>query len=88
MIKIQSMNSFDKGFFGSTLTSFYNKVVPKLEKPSKIEFSSVDDFNKYFSDKVSQHAKELSKTESVDSFSRNVDTSEDFWQGLCKGPKI
>ena len=46
MTVIKSLNSFDKGFFGSTLIGT-RRPLPKNFKPSKLEFNSADDINKY-----------------------------------------
>lgn len=51
MNKVNLFYPFDKGFFGKTLMSPMERVI-KHGKPSKVEMSSIDDFNKYFADKL------------------------------------
>ncbi len=48
---IKSLNPFDKGFFGSTLIGA-KRPLPKNFKPSKLEFDSADDFNKYLLEQI------------------------------------
>lgn len=51
MNKVNLFYPFDKGFFGKTLMSPMERVI-KHGKPSKVEMSSIDDFNKHFADKL------------------------------------
>ena len=53
-IKINSLNPFDKGFFGKTMNDWakYHKDHPLKADSSNLKMSSVDDFNKYFQYKL------------------------------------
>lgn len=64
MTYIKSLNPFDKGFFGSTLMGA-RKPLPRNFKPSKVEFDSVDDFNKHFQQEILHSAKKNSSNKNL-----------------------
>ncbi len=53
-IKINCLDSFDKGFFGKTMSEWaqINKSRKISPNGSNLKMSSVDDLNKYFYDKM------------------------------------
>lgn len=46
--KVNSLNPFDKGFFGKTLNSWSKRNVAESLTPSNLKLDSFDDFNKHF----------------------------------------
>lgn len=54
MTIIRSLNSFDKGFFGKTMSEWaeFHKTIAKNSRPSELKMSSIDDFNNYFYKKM------------------------------------
>lgn len=50
MIKVNSLNPFDKGFFGKTMAAaqMMNRSRGEMLYPSKLSLDSIDDFNKHF----------------------------------------
>ena len=42
--KVNSLNSFDKGFFGKTMQAYAKENKGKVQNPSKLELSSIDVF--------------------------------------------
>ncbi len=53
-IKINCLDSFDKGFFGKTMTEWsnINKARKVSQNASSLKQDSFDDFNKHFYDKM------------------------------------
>lgn len=70
MIKLTSLNAFDKGFFGKTLVS--GKSVGKISKPSNLKQDSVDDLLAHFD--LFKNPPKLEKMPAKDSFNRYADT--------------
>jgi len=74
-IKLNSLNPFDRGFFGKTMAAWakINKTRGEMLNPSNLKMSSIDDFNKHFQDKLfpmkferAPHSDNFSKAEKVE----------------------
>ena len=50
--KVNSLNPFDKAFFGKTMQAYANRNSGEILNPTKLELSSIDDLNHYFSKKI------------------------------------
>lgn len=49
MIKVNSLNFFDKGFFGKTMAEYAKENASrKVLNSSSLKMNSIDDFNKHF----------------------------------------
>ncbi len=71
-LRITSLNKFDKGFFGSTLMGA-KRPLPKNFKPSKLEFDSADDLNRYFHEQIIKVAKKEQKRTVQPSKTREIE---------------
>lgn len=71
-IKVNSLNPFDRDFFGKTMADWVNKrkYSGKMLYPSNLKQSSIDDFNKHFQDKIFQMPFE--KSPAADEFSQEA----------------
>lgn len=75
-MKITSLNPLDKGFFGKTMREWANcRMNIANEKPSKLQMTSVDDFNKHFQDKL--FSKEMRRVLNSDVFSKQEEVLPD-----------
>ncbi len=74
--KVNSLNPFDKGFFGKTMQAYAKEYKGKVLTPSKLEQSSIDDLNKYFSKKMI--TERLEKSPTTDVFKAETPIEPDF----------
>ncbi len=74
--KVNSLNSFDKGFFGKTMQAYAKENKGKVQNSSKLELSSIDDLNKYFSKKM--FTERLEKSPTTDVFKTETPVEPDF----------
>lgn len=65
MVKVNSLNPFDKGFFGKTMSAWAKRDI-KISNPSNLKMTSIDDFNRHFD--LQLMAKKLEKTPPSDTF--------------------
>jgi hypothetical protein len=52
VLKVNSLNVFDRKFFGKSMKEWANRKIVGTLSSSNIKLDSVDDFNKHFQQKV------------------------------------
>lgn len=75
--KVNSLNPFDKKFFGKSMAAWSNRKSADISNPVKMELSSIDDFNKHFMDKIFGH--KLERSPKSDTFLTDIDTNNMSW---------
>ncbi len=70
--KVNSLNPFDKAFFGKPMSAWANRNSGEMLKPSKFTMDSIDDFNKHFAAKMKDFGK-LEKSPEIDTIELSND---------------